>query len=411
MSEEQAQQKIAVMTQNESLIAICSEEAKRIGAMCESFSEFISFEDPRLVEYAVVIIDAEHPESSGIEWFEKLRAFPVFKNLPVIVASAFLSDAQADALRKAYPDSSQVPLRVPVSQESLRSLLAYYLKREGDIAMALPKAASAEEDSDEIRPPVDQNENASLKELYERQLMKDNQEEVSTQNADVINLKNRKKQSPIYQEKDVDALHRYIELREKDLSRLSDALHRTQERLDQNYANLDYVRLEQSQLKKEKEDVDVKHLSLKDEFERFKMSSQREKQALIEDYQIKLAHKEVLEGNYKDVKHRLQSFKNRIREEVKLVRKHERDLEQKLQILKSDTDLLIRSKDERILILSKKVEELYEQVGRLNDRIRRSEETVVGQFDRQSRVLKALRLASSLLDEPEEGEELEEKAS
>ena len=414
MVELNKQAKVALFSQDLSLIETCRTEIEKQGAEFHSFLNFCDIADPRLREYQLVIADVEHPDESAVHWLENLRQFPALQNLPVILASAFMTDAQAEALRKQYPNSSQIVLRVPVSEAMLRSLLAYYLKREGQIAMTLPKAVGAENMVGEEAGVfvIDEDENVSIKELYERQLTKDQQQEVLSSNAEVIDLKERQPQKSIYQEKDIDALHRYVELHEKDITRLSDALNRTHERLDQSYATVDHVRLEHTKLKKEKEDMEVKYLSLKDEFERFRMSSQREKQALIEDYQIKLAHKEMLESGYRDMQHRLQEFKKRIRDEVKIVRKHEQELEHKLQILHADTDLLIKSKDERILELTKKIEELYDQVGRLNDRIRRSEETVVGQSDRQTRVLKALRLASSLLEEPEqETSETEEKAS
>jgi len=413
MKEPVQKPKVAVFSQNQSLIEACQSILEKHDATCDVFFNFLEIEDSRLKDYQLIIADVEHPDESGVHWLEKLRRFPVLKNLPVMVMSAFMTDEQGEALRKAYPESSQILIRVPIAENSFESLVGYYLKRGIDISIPLPKGAddAAKPGVFDV-PPMDQVENSSLSELYERQKSKEEKDEVEERTRDVITLDEHQKQKSIYEEKDIDALHRYIELREKDLARLADALNRTHEKLNQTYSTIDHLRLELVKFKKEKEDLEVQFLflTLKDDSERFRMNAEREKQALIEDFQIKLAHKEILEGGYKEMDQRFHEFKKRIRVEVKLVRKHERELEHKLKILQSDTDLLIDAKDERILELSKKLEELYDQIGRLNDRIRKSEQTVVGQFDRQGRVLKALRLASSLLEEHDISEP-EKKAS
>lgn len=403
MSDEKKQVKVAVFSQTQSVIDLCKTEAAKYEALCESYVSFLDVEDPQLQDYQLLVVDVEHPEESGVHWLEKLREFPALKHVPVLLISAFMTDQQADLLRKRYPDGSQIHVRVPISAESLSSMMAYYIQR--DSALPLPKAVGAEDVS---LSRGDEDENVSLKELYERQVEHERQEDVLSRTGEVIGevieLDEKKKEKSIYVEKDIEALHRYIEVREKDIARLSEALTRVHSRLDQAYATIDHLRLEITKLKTGKNEARVQYLGLKDEFERFKMSSEQEKQALIEDYQIKLARKEILEKSNTDISNRLEEFKSRMREEVKVVRKHERELEQKLHILQSDTDLLIRAKDERIFDLSKKVEELYEQISRQHDRLQRSEDTVNTQFDRQTRVLKALRLASSLLAEQEEEE-------
>jgi len=82
-----------------------------------------------------------------------------------------------------------------------------------------------------------------------------------------------------------------------------------------------------------------------------------------------------------------------------VVRQHERELEHQIRLLRSDTEVLLLAKDERILELTKKIESLFDRMGNIAEKLRSSEDHVTTQSDRQNRVLKALRLASSLLDE------------
>jgi CheY-like chemotaxis protein len=358
-------------------------------------------EDPALESADLVILDAEHPEISGFHWLESIRKFPIHRQLPVIVLSAFISEPQFESFQKHYPDSPQMLVRVPLAKSSFQSVFNYFLERlnrQKQLGLEQGITLDAEQAESSLADAL--AEHLSLQDLYERQKFKEQQEDLAkTTEPPVLPAPSARPES-IDRETDVETLHRYIAMKEEDLSRLSQAFGRLSDRLDQAYAMADRLRLELSQAAKQRDEAEIKSLSLQDEMERFRMKAEREKQALIEDFQIKMAQKELLEGDHQELLTRFEALKRRMAHEIKEVRTHERELEHQIQMVRSDTQTLLEAKDQKILELTKKIESLYERIANLSDKIRGSEAWVSSQVDKQGRVLKALRLASSLLEPP-----------
>ena len=79
------------------------------------------------------------------------------------------------------------------------------------------------------------------------------------------------------------------------------------------------------------------------------------------------------------------------------------ELEHKIDILKKDSQMLLQSKDNKILDLKRKIDSLEFEISELSDKIRASHETMQEWHEKSQRALKALKLAITQLEETDEG--------
>ncbi len=98
--------------------------------------------------------------------------------------------------------------------------------------------------------------------------------------------------------------------------------------------------------------------------------------------------------------------KNKI--DVKKVQMRERELEQKLELLKSDSELQIRNRDLKILELKRKIDAMEFDMESISMQEKRSVESRFELEDKLDKAIKTLRSAISVLeDETEKSNALE----
>ncbi len=389
--------KVALFTENKALIDQCQSVVSEKGADLAVFRSFVEPADPKLLDYLIIIVDIEHGQENGLRWVEALRGISDLNELPLVLCSAFLPEGEMERLQRVYPGTVQFLIQMPAADEQISTTLGYFLDDK-----QLQKRATVQKIAQRHEPKEESvDEHASLKALYERQLLKEKQQDIPGKHEGHGQF------GDVEQISDVDTLRRMLALKDGDIDQLSAALVKTQELLTHAYASIDRQNHELAESKRTQEDTTVRVLTLEDELQRIEKVAERDRLKMMEDFQIRLSQKELLEADHGELQKRFETFKRRMAKEVKQVREHEQSLERQLEMMRHDTQLLLKAKDDRILELAQKIESLYEHIGRLNERIRGSEVVVTDQQDRQSRVLKALRLASSLLEELSE----EKKAS
>ena len=117
------------------------------------------------------------------------------------------------------------------------------------------------------------------------------------------------------------------------------------------------------------------------------------------DYEERLHKSGNFEAQADDLVKRREEWREKLREDLKRIKLKERELENKYELLKRDTQALLDSKDKHVLELKKKNDALELELEGLEERLRRGN-TVLGSIDsKKKRLVETMRLAISLLEE------------
>ena len=154
----------------------------------------------------------------------------------------------------------------------------------------------------------------------------------------------------------------------------SEALQRTSQELKAQNENLE---------KKQKDKIEV-----------------LEEEKMVLKNRLGAREKELLE-----VKKINEEMDSRFQNDLKKIRVREREYENKNMILKAESSAVSRSKDEMILDLKKKLDQLQFETDNFKGKVSDSESYIEQLKDRQSRTVKALRVALNIL----EGSDFEDK--
>ncbi len=108
-----------------------------------------------------------------------------------------------------------------------------------------------------------------------------------------------------------------------------------------------------------------------------------------------------------ELKFKIEELENRLNMDLKKVRVRERELENRLELVKVEKVALVNSKDETILSLKRRVDQLLADIENYRGKGRKLSDLLNSNEDRIQRSVRALRLALSMLEgEMEEATEL-----
>jgi chromosome segregation ATPase len=196
----------------------------------------------------------------------------------------------------------------------------------------------------------------------------------------------------------IDVLRRYISLKETEVKDLRD-----QQRQYQSFAKKVSTELEASksqakELLADLESVRNHEEGLKKELQQLKTRHEGELQLLKNDYEEKLR----VAGNYEvelsDLLKKKEEWKEKVKEDLKRIKLKEKELENKHELLKRDTQALLDSKDRHLLELKKKNDAFELEMESLEEKLRQSN-SVLGDIDsKKRRLIETLKLALSLLE-------------
>lgn len=178
----------------------------------------------------------------------------------------------------------------------------------------------------------------------------------------------------------------------------SENLRLAQTRISQLETEIDQLRAENERLLAAGETFQRRASELTTKLEKIE-SQYKEK---MEIYQDEKRHLEVLaQGKTQEVqglKSKIEELELRLQSDLKRVRVRERELENRLEILKVEEVAVLRSKDEMILGLKRKIDDLTFEMDNYRAKNRDLAQHVEAQQDRIRRTVKALRLALTLLE-------------
>lgn len=197
----------------------------------------------------------------------------------------------------------------------------------------------------------------------------------------------------------VETLRNYISLKEKEVSDLKEQqrqyqnvllkLKRSQEDLNrinlELQRDLDTAKSSESLLKKEVHTLREKHESeiaiLKNDFEQQKLQS-----GSFEEQLAELTRQKTV-------------WKDKISDDLKKIKLKEKELENKYELLKKDTETLLDSKDQQILEFRKKNDALELELESLEERLLNEHAILNSIESKKRRLIETLKLAISLLEQ------------
>jgi chromosome segregation ATPase len=126
-------------------------------------------------------------------------------------------------------------------------------------------------------------------------------------------------------------------------------------------------------------------LSNADSNARMNLEAQLNRAAIIEEKYDKLA------------KHH-EEMKAKVRRDIRKIRIREKELSNKLEMMKNDSETLLTAKDKKILQLKQQIDNLEFEIETLKEKAENLQELARENEEKAERVVKALRLSTSLLE-------------
>lgn len=183
---------------------------------------------------------------------------------------------------------------------------------------------------------------------------------------------------------------------------MSENLRIAQKRIQSLEKELEQLRLENEQLMSAGETFRLKSDELSTQNSEMQNEVQHLKSLHDQDIHLLKETMERQQHEIKDLKKKKEELELRINSSVQKVRQREKELENRLELVKAEGTTLLRSKDDMILQLKKQKDMDHSELEMLRSKNQELSKKIAHQGDLQRRVVKALRLALGLMDDNNE---------
>lgn len=175
-------------------------------------------------------------------------------------------------------------------------------------------------------------------------------------------------------------------------------LRMAQDRILELEAEIDKLRLESDEVASAGETIKQKYEELSLKF----MHIEKEKEEIRESYQSEITLLRS-KADFKDqelskAKIKNEELETRIKQDFKKIRVRERELENRIELLKAEQVALLRSKDDYILDLKRKVDHLDSEIENYRSKVLDTNRLLDAQQEQFKKALRALRLAFTSLE-------------
>lgn len=197
---------------------------------------------------------------------------------------------------------------------------------------------------------------------------------------------------------DLETLKKYLYLREQDVERFSRQSKTLADQVKWATEKLNLAETQNAELKHQlaqQEQQAESHLREKD---RTLELIRRECESLRGEVQQAKENTRTIEVRYQEVKTQLEQVKDQLRMDLRKVRVREKELENKLEIAKRDSEALLTSRENKIVELKRKVDLLEFNADLLQEKYNREKQYSKELEDRMNQVAQAMRRAGGILD-------------
>lgn len=197
---------------------------------------------------------------------------------------------------------------------------------------------------------------------------------------------------------DIDTLKKYLGLREQDVSVLSSQLQAAQDLIGKMEAELREEQAKNSELSSRCTSLQerVGH------FEREKSLAVESVQGDLENIRFEMKTKidkaKILESQVREANEEMNRLKERVRSDIRKIRVREKELENKLEITRRDSEVLISAREGKIIELKRKLDILEFNMDLLQDQYSKEKESNSSLRERLSRAAQVVRVAGGFLE-------------
>ncbi len=199
---------------------------------------------------------------------------------------------------------------------------------------------------------------------------------------------------------DVETLKKYLLLREQDVAVLSSQLKAAK---DQVKAVEEQLRIERGRCS-ELGHITGEQKRKLDEFEKEKQQAVDTLQSELTEMRFQLKAKtdkaRVLDTQVREAAEEMERLKERVRADIRKIRVREKELENRLEIMKKDSEALISARENKIIELKRKLDLLEFNMDLLQNQHARERENSVKLRERLAKAAQVVRVAGGLLDNP-----------
>ncbi len=197
---------------------------------------------------------------------------------------------------------------------------------------------------------------------------------------------------------DTETLKKYLLLREQDVAALSAQLKTAQAQarvLDHELRETKYSSAESGSLvESQKKKID--------EFEKERVILMDGMQSEVNEVRFQLKSKvdraRILESQVRAATDEMERLKDRVRSDIRKIRVREKELENRLEIVKKDSEVLIATRESKIIELKRKIDLLEFNMDLMQDQFAKEKNHSANLKDRLSKAAQAVRVAGGLLD-------------
>ncbi len=197
---------------------------------------------------------------------------------------------------------------------------------------------------------------------------------------------------------DSETLKKYLMLREQDVAALSAQLRTAHEQIA---ALEEGLRAERARASELSHLFGVQESRIKD-LERDKELTIEGCQEELQDLRFQLKAKtdkaRLIEAKLQDATAEMERLKERVRTDIRKIRVREKELENRLEIMKKDAEALIASRENKIIELKRKLDTLEFNMDLLQDKYVKERENSAQLRERLAKAAQAFRAAGGLLD-------------
>jgi hypothetical protein len=180
---------------------------------------------------------------------------------------------------------------------------------------------------------------------------------------------------------------------------VSQNLKKAQDKIIELEELIEKLRLDNQELGAAGEVLKRKVEELSSELDRTSLSRRDIERRLKEEVQHSQMRLQGKQQENQDLKVKVESLELRLKRDLQMVRVRERELENRLEIVKLENSALLRSKDEHILELKRSIDQSKMESEQLKEKLKKLSEESDGRQDKIRRTVRTLRLALNLLDE------------
>lgn len=194
-------------------------------------------------------------------------------------------------------------------------------------------------------------------------------------------------------------LRKYLQMREEELALLQGRFQEMQ---------VDYERLQGELVAKDKE-LRLQGHKLEEAERKSRTAEEKtfslEKQLVLEkenaDLELKSEQEKQreLDRELTETKDRYESLKARVRKDLRKIRVRERDLESKLELLRTDSERMVEARDAKVLELQRKIDALEFDLDQIQDSRHKALSQAERYLAKLARVSRTLQLAVSMIDD------------